>query len=82
MTENLRRLQSRQAGFIQCFLLHLLKTICVRRYKQTLTFPMADAFSVCQFIPLKKPQVFLRLRLFHDLEIVLTEVFRERLPIS
>ena len=38
---------------------------------------MADAFSVCQFIPFEKSRrFFLRLRLFHDLEIVFTEVFR------
>ena len=38
---------------------------------------MADAFSVCQFIPFEKSRrFFLRLRLFHDFEIVFTEVFR------
>ena len=81
MTENLQAdcVQSRQAGFIQCFLyFHLLKNnLCTSDIKQTLTFPMADAFSVCQFIPFEKSRrFFLRLRLFHDFEIVFTEVFR------
>ncbi|WP_412594847.1 hypothetical protein [Ruminococcus sp.] len=39
---------------------------------------MADAFSVCQFIPFEKSRrFFLRLRLFHDFETI----FAERLPI-